>query len=933
MSIDIRAIKVILDTNIPGQTFMPLKKSMLYNPELNTNNFDEYPYFTMDVPYPESYLSSLPYQKQMDFFFIKSQMMKILKIYNKDTINMNVKDDAFFIKSVKESQAEIQETQKEKEEKQKGTIIKDEEIKEIKKIDAEILNLEKTFIYDFGGTISEKENIIINDEYINEKKKSLLEEKNVFEKEISELYGKMNKELDNIFAIKNDDNITFPKLSTGRANMSTLKNEWWKCAGESIYKEKNKIDIWNKWKNYMKSLYLLKESINKNIINKIYQNTELDELKDKLDALENIQLDPNDYEKNDKKEKTIYLKDNKRDKTTLFLNSENVPVVLNKKKSEKAYQENICKLQIDIEAIVNDELKKLCSQLIKDIKKININEIIKKEYDIFKTNIENLKKKQNEKKEKVFGKNTNPDEPEETNKLNTIKKKALDIKAEANIKQQSQYENSEKNIMIMLRLMFPTKYPFVNNIFESFSSVIMKNPVYAFKLMDFLPTFFKSKIFEGSISYSYLKINSKIYTIAQTIWLNDIYNHKEYSELVEKFDKLKKWKAKEIVNITIEIEKKREKFTNMYISGNYSITQLDIDNLESTNKRTELAEVGDRSYELVTQYTTYNQTLDNLIQAIKDLNGSISNREEYSDISDHAKNIATYYNILITNNQYRVWFNPKNKTKFDKFIANLNKDIEEIQILEYILEVYFERPGINLDYEKDEPKYRDKLKEKYRTYTDFAENIKKFRAPIRESSNYHLQQTINEFLDNTEKPKGIFNYIMNPYNMDTNPFTKYLKKNLELSQTEKEGMKKLRDDYAKRFNTGVTILPQSTGTEPYYEVYVQVNVIGGELNDENKSSIDCIYQGESLGDKLEYLLNETMYNRWDLNSARIFFNMVDGTIKKLDDGKVKKPDNKVNIKDQKEEKKNEPIKQQGGGLYSITRKVRANFMKTRKLYS
>jgi hypothetical protein len=489
----------------------------------------------------------------------------------------------------------------------------------------------------------------------------------------------------------------------------------------------------------------------------------------------------------------------------------------------------------------------------------------------------------------------------------------------------------------MLRLIFPTTYPFVNNIFQSFTAVILRNPVYSLKFMDFLPPFFKKKVFEGSISYSYLKIDGKIYTVAQTVWLNDIYNHKEYSELVEKFEKLKKWKEKEIVNITIEIEKKREKFKNLYISGSFSITKLDIENLRNTNKEDELSKLnGEKrgSYELITQYTTYNQTLKNLVKSIEELNSSIEKDEDYTDISDHAKNIALYYNVLTTNNQYRIWFNPKNKTKFDKFIANLNKDIEDIQVLEYILEFYFDRPGINLDYEKDEPRYRDKLKEKYKTYTDFAENIKKFRAPVRESSNYHLQNTINEFLDNTEKPKGIFNFIMNPYNLDTNPFNDYLKKNGNFTAREKEVMKRFKEEYPKRFNTGVTILPQATGDEPYFEIYVQANVLGGELNEKNKSSIDCIYQGESLGDKLEYLLNESIYNRWDLDSARIFFDIADKTMQHLE-GKDKKVTKSVANagKEEKVEKK-EPMRQQGGtAIHYVTRKSREQFMKTRKLYA
>ena len=88
MSIDIRPIKILFDTNIPGKQLVPFTKSLLYNPELkDTNGLDEYPNFTMDVLFPFSYLNSLSYEKQVTFFFNKSEMIKVLKIYKPVVFN------------------------------------------------------------------------------------------------------------------------------------------------------------------------------------------------------------------------------------------------------------------------------------------------------------------------------------------------------------------------------------------------------------------------------------------------------------------------------------------------------------------------------------------------------------------------------------------------------------------------------------------------------------------------------------------------------------------------------------------------------------------------------------------------------------------------------------------------------------------------------
>jgi len=85
MSINIRAIKIMMETNIPGKKAFPLTKSVLYNPLLTSvETFQEYPYFTTDVKFPESYLNSLSYTKRLEFFFDKNTMEKILRTMNAD---------------------------------------------------------------------------------------------------------------------------------------------------------------------------------------------------------------------------------------------------------------------------------------------------------------------------------------------------------------------------------------------------------------------------------------------------------------------------------------------------------------------------------------------------------------------------------------------------------------------------------------------------------------------------------------------------------------------------------------------------------------------------------------------------------------------------------------------------------------------------------
>jgi len=83
--------------------------------------------------------------------------------------------------------------------------------------------------------------------------------------------------------------------------------------------------------------------------------------------------------------------------------------------------------------------------------------------------------------------------------------------------------NIDNNIMLMLKYLLPTRYPAVNNHFNSYDMFIGKSSMNAFF---FNP--FKSR------KNICLKINGKVYTVKKVIWLNDVSNHPEYNPFLEK---------------------------------------------------------------------------------------------------------------------------------------------------------------------------------------------------------------------------------------------------------------------------------------------------------------------------------------------------------------------------------------------------------------
>ena len=411
-------------------------------------------------------------------------------------------------------------------------------------------------------------------------------------------------------------------------------------------------------------------------------------------------------------------------------------------------------------------------------------------------------------------------------------------------KEELRRTTSEKNVMVMLRLMFPTKYPIVGNIFSSFHSVVTGENEIQLKWMDFLPGFLKTKLFEGMPDYSYLKIDGKTYTVTQVIWQNDIYNHKEYKELIKQFEELQRWKGLQLVKLNSNIEKKRLQFVKYYRDNP---DKMDV------FKRA-LKEGGGNS--------TF---IDNLKDVV--MKFSAASPQPTRAILSMIRFMATFETMVDDYRSTTDILNPGTTKELKEVFREMKPKLFDIQSDEYILETYLKKDGVNLDYKQDE-KYRQKLEKEYQLYVKFVDNIRKFRSPLLESTNHFLQNSLDDFANNTEKYKGVFNFLMNPININTNPFTK------QSSQTE--DVLKEEQLYKNRMNTGVTIRPNASVGNSYYEIYVQMNLIGGEVNDENKSKIDCVYQGETLSDKLSRVLNSAIYHPWNINSVRIFFDMEKG---------------------------------------------------------
>ena len=96
-----------------------------------------------------------------------------------------------------------------------------------------------------------------------------------------------------------------------------------------------------------------------------------------------------------------------------------------------------------------------------------------------------------------------------------------------------------KNIMIMLSLMFPTS-PSENNVQTSYDKELLhRAPEFKFNITT------ASGLDEDSIrGYSYLNLTAGICTVSEILWLNDIFNEPTFKELVKNLMDYNKWTIK-----------------------------------------------------------------------------------------------------------------------------------------------------------------------------------------------------------------------------------------------------------------------------------------------------------------------------------------------------------------------------------------------------
>jgi hypothetical protein len=426
----------------------------------------------------------------------------------------------------------------------------------------------------------------------------------------------------------------------------------------------------------------------------------------------------------------------------------------------------------------------------------------------------------------------------------------------------------EHNVMVMIELLFPTKFTVINNFHTSYDHVFDNSSL---NRMLINPLTQKN--------YSYLKLSDgKIYTFIRLVWLNDLLNHPKYKEFFDNFTIFWNWYKRETRKISNKVNEIKEKTIALI-----DLVLKAIKTAKHTEKNTEL--------------TTTTKTK---IESIKTLKININEGNKLNNI----ETIGDFYQNEGNTNQDL-------KKKVNENIENINKNIGLIKTESKNKQEY-EDLITNIDTIK---KYTSSKYGEYRTFVGLKNKYvnDSFSYPKYISTNEKLKDFFNNI--ENEDVKRFFNIFEKIYNI-------YIAGTSDKPTSEDEAILK------QIMNTSVNIIyPDSNSylssysNSSYYEIYIMADFIQGKVDDKNANEIFCPYVGDYLGNMFELLFQLQLYGktdkqdiyRWDVTRNRVSFSIENMELKagEMKDQLVKKPlenqNNNQNINDKPINKANNKI--------------------------
>ena len=306
---------------------------------------------------------------------------------------------------------------------------------------------------------------------------------------------------------------------------------------------------------------------------------------------------------------------------------------------------------------------------------------------------------------------------------------------------------SKKNIMIMLELLFSTKYFIVNNIHQSLDIITSNDS--------------NNSIFYNPFNtkFSYIKINGKPHTVTKAIWLNDIVNHPLYNELIDTVGNViidyKKKYSNDTKKLNDEMTRPRTDIVKYdeisYNLRNILLPKLRFPYRESSNIEIQKLINMDNISSLNTPFEdmTKSQLYNIIINEVLSEEQQATEKEILDNLKARVTDTTTkkdYINLLNKYNSYTLQFYKLFEALYNRYILN-NKSIN---IPRQILDIGID--NINIRYSNEYPKKEIFIMLDLIDGEVTEDNKKEIYCPY---TNNYLGNLLNNIVYNTDSTKII----------------------------------------------------------------------------------------------------------------------------------------------------------------------------------
>jgi hypothetical protein len=394
--------------------------------------------------------------------------------------------------------------------------------------------------------------------------------------------------------------------------------------------------------------------------------------------------------------------------------------------------------------------------------------------------------------------------------------------------------NSEKNVLTTLKLLFPTTFPVVDNLHESYDLIIKRDstlPLWAYIKNPFYRRFY----------YSHLNLNGSIFTFKKVTWLNDILNNPVYQQIFIEYNRIVPPINKYIDDLSQD--------NNTALKNIKESIVLLTDKEEGLFKKIKDSSGAPR----------YTDVINKLIDSLTEFqNTTVTTLTE-----EKTDEIQEYIDIIINGlaPDWNIYGNTLKASKFIDLKNSIDNEIESIQTnMKKIEDNYKEEANIKRCFKE---RFVELSKDpNFSIPSDFENDLKNFlittlsqyRRPIRISSNHKLQT-----------------YLEQKTNLDTIKFFHFLEQAYQAFMNNTD----FNEEQKEIVNIGISTLTPGTVGQRKKEIHINCEFIGGEVNKDNIRDIYCPFVSDTLGNKVKDYIEQNNINTtfWQLKTSEPIFNI------------------------------------------------------------